>query len=314
MAHRKVEHEIEALNRLREAPPGEAAAALRKALADRVNLMCAKAARLTAELRLAELIPDLLRSFDRLSERAAERDPQCWGKNAIARALVDLEYRESAPFARGARHVQMEAAWGGAVDSAPALRGICLLALPACSDLARVQAMRFLVDGLCDPAQTVRVEAVRGLELMEGEAALLLRLKARLGDQEGAVTGQVFDSILRLERDSAIPFLSGFLNSEDEARGEAALALGSSRLPAAVEVLREAWVQAHDFEFRQTLLRALSISRQEAAIEFLVDLLRNGRPVDRESAEKALRLHESPEIRRLLDEALEFHRKERMEE
>src|SRR5690349_2259798 len=104
MAHRNVEAEIDRLSLLRDAGRVEAGAGLRKALTDRVNLVVAKAARLCAELDRRDLVPELLRAFDHLLEDAAARDPQCWGKTAIARALIDLDYRESAVFLRGARH------------------------------------------------------------------------------------------------------------------------------------------------------------------------------------------------------------------
>jgi len=313
MAHRRIEPEIERLTLLREAPREEAAAALRKALADRVNLVVAKAAKLAAELTLRDLVPDLLRAFDRLFLRPAESDAQCWGKNAIAKALVELDHRESAPFLRGMRHVQMEPTFGGSVDTAPNLRGICLLALAPCADLTRHEVLRYLVDGLTDPAHTVRIEAVRGLEVMEGESALLLRLKARLGDKEPAVTGQVFDSLLALEREGGIPFVTGFLQSDHDTRGEAALALGSSRLPQAVDILREAWSSARESDFREVILRALSISRQDRAIEFLLGLVKTGRPPETRAALQALALHDSPDIKRMAAEAAEFNRKERME-
>ena len=310
---RKIEQEIERLNLLREAPREQAVAALRKALGDRVNLVAAKAAKMAGELDLRELTPDLLRAFDRFLDHAAERDPQCWGKNAIAQALVSLDHRDSAPFLRGVRHVQMEASWGPAVDTAATLRGICLLALGPCTDLTRPEVMRCLVDGLTDDAHTVRVEAVRGLEQMEGESALLLRLKARLGDKEAAVMGQVFDSLLRLEGHRAIPFVAGFLKSDPETRAEAALALGSSRLPEALDILRQTWDTARGEEFRAAILRALSISRQESALEFLLNLVADGREADAKSSLEALKLHrDSPDIRRRVEEA-EFQRKERME-
>jgi len=310
---RKIDQEIERLTLLRGAARDEAAAALRKALQDRVNLVAAKAARMAAEMELGELIPDLLRAFDRLFDHAAEKDPQCWGKNAIAQALVSLDYRESPPFLRGIGHVQMEASWGPPVDTAATLRGICLLALAPCTDLTRQEVMRCLVDGLTDEAHTVRVEAVRGLELMEGESALLLRLKARLGDREVEVMGQVFDSLLKLEAERAISFVERFLETDSDTRAEAALALGSSRLPEAVDVLRHSWETARGREFRPVILRALSISRQEAALEFLLKLVETGGEADAQSALEALELHgDSPEIRRKVEDA-EFHRKERIE-
>ena len=113
MAHRKVEEQIEALRLLSDTDPGAAGNALRKALTNRVGLVVAQAAKVVAELRLVELLPDLLRAYDRLFENPVERDPQCWGKNAIARALTALDYRESEPFVRGSRHIQMEPVWGG---------------------------------------------------------------------------------------------------------------------------------------------------------------------------------------------------------
>lgn len=305
MAHRKVELEIERLGLLRQAPRQEATAALRKALGDRVNLMAAKAAKIIAELEIKELEPELLRAFDRLFENHVENDPQCWAKNAIANALRDLGHRESAPFLRGMRHVQIEPAYGGPVDTAPTLRGICLLALLACVDLRREEIMRHLVDGFTDEAPTVRAEAARGLELMEGEeSALLLRLKARLGDDEAPVVGQVFDSLLKLEQDRGIQFVAGFLKSPRDVREESALSLGSSRLSGAVDILRETWESTRDPEFREVILRAMSISRQEAAIEFLLGLVREGRAQDAKAALEALSLdRNSPEIRRRVEEA-----------
>ena len=235
MPPRRIEQDIEKLGLLRDAPRKDALAALRKALTDRVNLVVAKAAKIAVELELRELQPDLLRAFDRLFDDAPHKDQQCWGKNALAAALRDLDCRESAPFLRGLRHVQMEPAFGGPVDTAIAVRGTCLLSLIGSSDLRREEIMRYIVDAFTDPAGPVRVDAARALEQMEGDdSALLLRLKAHLGDQEPSVTGQIFDSLLKIEKDRAIRFVGGFLTARPEIREEAALALGSSRLEGAV--------------------------------------------------------------------------------
>ena len=304
MPHRDIQAEIEKLNLLRGAPPREAAARLRKALADRVNLVTAKAARLVAELKLVDLVPDLLRAFERLLENGAERDPQCWGKNAIAKALVDLDHRESAPFLSGMRHIQMEATWGKSEDMAQNLRGICVLALAACTDIPRPHILRHLVDALTDAAPTVRVEALRAIEQMDGEeAALVLRLKAHLGDEEPPVIGQAFDSLLHLESERALPFVAGFLNApSQEIREEAALSLGTSRLPGALEILRQALAAGSSPEFRPVLLRAISSSRQEEALAFLLALVRDGEA----AALEALALHRaSPDIRARVEQTVQ---------
>jgi hypothetical protein len=303
----KVEERLEALSRLREAPPEEALAELRVALADRVNVVIAKAAKIAAERQFQALTSDLLEAYGRLFEDAVKRDPQCWGKTALAGALKDLGYSESAPFLRGLDHRQMEPVWGGEADTAENLRGTCLLALVACADLERGEALRRFVDGLTEKSPAIRLEAARGLGQMAGdEGALVLRLKARTGDESPQVIGQVFDSVLAIEGAGALRFVAGFLPREDEAAEEAALALGSSHLEAAFEILREAWAATRDPQFRQLLLRAASLSRQEAAIVWLLELIRTGRKRDAEDAIEALALHAgSEEIRKQVESAVE---------
>jgi HEAT repeat protein len=292
MAARNVEAQIEQLSRLRMGVAAEAVAPLRKALTDRVNLVVAKAATIAGELLLRELEPDLVRTFERLLEDPAKRDPQCWGKNAIAKALKELEYRESALFLCGASHVQMEPVWGGQADTAVTLRGICLLALVTCAGLERSEILRRLVDGLTDGAAPVRADAARALAQMSGEeCALLLRLKARLGDSEPMVTGQALESLLALERKQALPFVAEFLSPlGGEIAEEAALALAASRMAAAVSLLRDVWSRTRAAEFRAALLRALCISRDEQALAFLEDLATNGPQQDAADARAALAL------------------------
>jgi len=303
MAVRNVEQEIERLNAAREATVEEAEAALRKALRDRVNLLVAKAAKIAAERRAVELIPDLAAAFDRLMEKPVERDAQCWGKTGVVKALAELGHRESAVFVRGVRHIQLEASWGRSEDTAGTVRAQCAAALPACTDLRRGEILRLLVDGLADCDMTVRIEAARALAQMDGdEAALVLRIKARMGDEESQVCGQVFDALLAIERGDAIDFISEFFIRSDQ-REEAALALGASRIPAAVTVLREALDGVREQDFRGVLLRAISASRQDAAIEFLIELVRRDGS-DAVLAYEALKLHpESPEIWRRVEEA-----------
>jgi HEAT repeat protein len=304
----KLEQRLEQLRQLRSATPSEeVVVALGKALKDRSNLVVAEAAKTIAELRLSQMIPGLLETFDRLFEDAVKNDSKCWGKTAVAKTLTELEYAESPPFIRGSRHIQMEAVWGGQEDAAPQLRATCLLALVQCDDLRRPEIFRHLVDGLADPADPVRLEAVRAIAQMNGdEASILLRLKARLGDRRPVVTGQVFDALLVLDGERAVDFVAEHLAStSNEVRDEAALSLGSSRLQKSVVVLTGAWENASDREFRSVLLRALSSSRQEPAIDFLLDIVRNGVTRDSAAAADALKLHEhSPEIAARLEEAL----------
>ena len=299
MAVRKIEQELEALSLLRDVPAGEALAGLRKALKDPVGMMAGKAAAVAADRQMRELLPDLLRAFERLFTDPAKRDPQCWGKNGIAKALVSMGHTDSPPYLRGLRHVQMEPVWGGAADTAGGLRGSCVLGLAACIDIPREEILRAMVDRIADAHEPVRIEVVRGIAQMGGdEASLLLRMKARIGDEATAVTGQVFDCILAMEGDPAgVAFVTEYLDRERavELREEAALSLGTSRLPGAVTLLMKAWDDHRDIG--EVVLRALSLSRQEEAFEFLLELVREGR----KEAAAALSIH--PEMGERLEAA-----------
>jgi hypothetical protein len=307
LASRKLEDRIEQLRQLRtHAAVADANTTLRRALTDRSNLIVAEAAKTASELHLSELIPDLLTTFDRLFEEPVKSDPKCWGKTAIVKALARLDHSESPPFLRGSQHVQMEPVWGGQEDAAVQLRANSFLALVQCTDMTRFEVLRQLVNAMSDPADPVRIEAVRAMHQLGGEeCSLLLRLKARVGDRRPVIIGHVFDALLNMERDQAVPFVAEYLRSGDEAlRDEAALALGASRLSGGLKELIETWKSIRSDGFSEILLRAISSSRLPEAIEFLLDLLRNGTARQSAAAAEALKLHEaSPEIRTLIDEA-----------
>jgi len=303
----KLEERLEQLRRLREGEPTERTDdVLRKALADRSNLIVAEAAKGVAHQRRVALMPDLLSAFDRLFETPVKVDPKCWGKTAIIKALTSLDYSDSPAFLRAAKHVQMEPVWGGQEDAAIHLRAHGVLALVACTDIGRPQILRHLVDALADPADTVRIEAVRAVEQMNGEeGCLILRLKAHSGDSRPPVLGQTFDSLLALEGSQAVSFIVPFLESAvDETCDEAAFSLGASRQPEAVKILIETWKRNRRRAFGSVLLRSLSSSRDETALEFLLELVREGTSTESASSLEALHLHrDSPEIMERVEQA-----------
>jgi len=304
---RKFEDRIEQLRHLRHNPSTpDIDVILRKAFSDRSNLVIAEAAKTVGELRLSQWIPNLLEAFDRLFDDAAKTDPKCWGKTAIVKALVQLDYSESPPFARGAHHIQMEPVYGGQEDFAFHLRANSILALVQVTDLTRFEILRYIVDAMSDPADPVRIEAVRALNQLGGdESILLLRLKARTGDRRPLIVGHVFDALLNMERDRVVSFVAEYLNSADEElRDEAALALGASRLAGAVKVLIETYNELRLETFSGVLLRAISSSRLPEAIDFVLGVLKTGSPRQSAAAAEALKLHEdSPEIQALIEQA-----------
>jgi hypothetical protein len=85
-----------------------------------------------------------------------------------------------------------------------------------------------------------------------------------------------------------------FLKSADGVAEEAALALGSSRQEDAADVLLEVWPAAEGESYRQTILRALSLSRQDRAIAFLRELAAGDDRRDAAGARAALDLFGEP--------------------
>src|SRR5271170_1232128 len=221
--------QIAALEELRQQPVETWITPLRAALKQQNNYIVAKGADLVTQQQIAELMPELLTAFDGFFEDAEKRDPQCWAKNSLSRALAALELQEPEPFLRGIKHVQLEAVWGGRTDTAGTLRGTCALALVQCRAVPEADLLRHLLDVLVDKDKSARGDAVRAVEQVGSSAAsLLLRLRAHMGDEEPEILGGCYAGVLQIEGASALPWVSRFLAEEDDAAGEAALAMAAT--------------------------------------------------------------------------------------
>ncbi len=271
---RAFDGKLEALEALRSAPDSPSTAEqLRKALKDRNNYLVSKAAEIVSHAQLAPLIPDLIEAFNRFLIDPVKTDPQCWAKNAIAKALKNLEHQDPEIFLKGLSHFQLEPVWGGRSDTAATLRGTCALALIGCR-LSLLQILAHLVDALADPEKPVRVDAARALaQLSQPEGALLLRLKALVGDPEPEVVGECFTALLSIATD-AVSFVAQFLERGDaEIRIEAAAALGSSREPEAIAILKQYWQRCGEPELKRAILTSLGASPLPEAAEFLLSVI-----------------------------------------
>ncbi|HEY3972410.1 MAG TPA: hypothetical protein VGM18_05355 [Candidatus Sulfotelmatobacter sp.] len=272
---RQFEQQLSSLDALREQSADDRIDPLRKALAQRNNFIVAKAADLVREFKIAQLLPELESAFARFFDNPVKTDPQCWAKNAVSRTLAALEHQEAEVFLRGMRHIQMEPVWGGQSDTAGTLRAICALALVQCRSLSEADLLKHLLDLMGDKDKTVRVETARAIEQVGSRsAALLLRLRAVLGADEPEVLGACYGGILRIEGAGAIPWVRRFLDAGDDNSAEAALALAGTHSPEAFEALQEALPKAHDPWWRSVLLSAISLTRQDAALAFLMELVR----------------------------------------
>ena len=273
---RRFEEQVAALDALRQQPETARLEPLRKALTHRNNFIVAKAADLVREFQMAPLIPDLLHEFDRFFEDPVKTDPQCWAKNSLSRALVALEHQEAEVFLRGMRHIQMEPVWGGQSDTAGTLRATCALALVQCRSLPDTDLLGHLIELAGDKDKAVRTEAMRAIEQVGSPpASLLLRLRAVLGNDEPEVLGACYSGVLRLEGVKAIPWVTRFLASADDNAAEAALAIAGTHSHEGFLTLQECFGIADDPWWRSVLLFAIALTRQDAALEFLLELVRS---------------------------------------
>lgn len=269
-----IEEQAAALEALRHASPPLAEAGLRKALQHRNNFLLAKAARLTADLKLTALTPDLATAFTRFLDNPVKSDPQCWAKNDTAKALAALEYQEHELFLQGMRHIQLEPVWGGTADTAGPLRGTCALALVQCRGLNSVRLLTLLTELFADKEIPVQVNAVRAVEQVGSDAAmLLLRLRAELASGEPELLGACYSGVLHLEGPTAIPWAAKFLPPEDDAAAEAAIAIAETRTPEAFVILKKSFDRARDPWFRTALLSAIALTRQDEAFTWLLTLI-----------------------------------------
>jgi HEAT repeat protein len=268
-----VEERRSRLNGARESPGSDVSLAiLRKGLSDRVSLVAAKAAELASELGSSALAPEMIAAFRRFLADPS-RDKGCLAKIAIVEALTRLEHAEPDVYLEGIRHVQREPVWGGTEDTAAWLRGLSAIGLSGCR---HPLLLSHLVDVLADPEKPARIGAVRALGALGGsEPVLLLRLKLLQGDSDVEVLAEGFRAFLSLERpEEAASFAGRFLDSPDESVAEAAaLALGESRNPQALAVLKRSWESARGRSFRRVLLVAMALLRSEPATDFLISLL-----------------------------------------
>jgi hypothetical protein len=114
----------------------------------------------------------------------------------------------------------------------------------------------------------VRAVVYAGFE----EGAPLLRMKVLAGDRDGDVTAECFNGLMKLTPVKSLEFVARFLDADDPSTAEsAALALGASRLAAALEVLRQQWTKEVRPEPRRPLLLAIAMTRHPGAIDFLME-------------------------------------------
>jgi HEAT repeat protein len=288
-----VEQSLAALNALE--PTADRAvqnAVVQQYLEDRHHRVVAKAAGVAEERALHERVPDLLKAYPRFTTDPVKRDPKCIAKQAIARALVTLDCQDQEFFLAGIRYRQPEPIWGGSADAAIDVRCSCAMGLVQAGYPRAIQELTELLD---DPEWRARAGAARAISCGDpGEAEALLRFKVRVGDPEPEVLGECFTGLLAIAPEECVPLVAGRMaDSNNGSRDFAALALGESRHPSALNQLRAAWdAELLHTEFRSVLIRAAALHRSEAAFDWLIQIIEQGSRVHADVAAEALGVYE----------------------
>jgi hypothetical protein len=271
-----VDEQLAALDTLPSAP-AQRRELLAQSLAARNARVVAKAARIAADSLAYDLVPQLLAAWPRFVDKPTKTDPGCIAKKALARALVALDCADSEFFIRGLACRQPEPVWGGTVDTAVDVRCSAAMGLVA-SGYSR--ALVELTALLNDEEPEARVGAVRAAACaVPRDAELVLRMKLSAGDSAPGVLGECFTGLLAVAPEDSLAIVAAHLDAADESVRElAALALGESRLDAALPPLLAAWQQPLlGRAVRRALLRAAVAHRSEAALAWLLRLASESR-------------------------------------
>jgi HEAT repeat protein len=250
----------------------------------------AKAAKLADNLRATGLCPPMADALDRLLSRADGSDKGCTAMLALTLALVSLDHDNGDLYLRGMKYVQKEASWGPPVDTAVEVRATCATGLANSFYASRLKP---LIELLVDPEWGARAGAVRALAAIGSEPALLLlHYKARIGDDHPEVLSQCLEALLNTEGAAVLELVTTIATSGWEESQEAAiLALGASRRSDAVAWLIERVKGTVHERGRPCLLLALSSARTEAALEFLLGLVRTASSSLFAQVSEALSIH-----------------------
>jgi HEAT repeat protein len=262
-----------------------------KTLTATKGMTAARAAQMIGRMRNADFAPHLCAAFTRFIDRP-ELDKGCTAKEAICRALDAIGCSDTEILLRGVHHVQMEAVFGGRVDTAASLRVLCATAL---AEMLHPEAHLELAALLLDPDAGARRTAVRVVSSLGCERSeLILRMKTLAGDTEPDIIGQCFTGLLAMETRRSVPFVARFLASDNpEIAGQAAVALGLSEYESAFHALRDCWVNNTNLGLTKSLILAIGLTRREEAFNLLLEVLTDGPRINALIALEALKIYAS---------------------
>jgi HEAT repeat protein len=271
-----VEAQLAALAAATTSPSSpEAGARLREALAGAPALVAARAAKIVRAHALEGFDADLIAAFRRHLVAPVKADPGCAAKLAALEALDFGGCNDADVFLEATRCFQREPAWGPPVDTAVGVRARGVLGL---SRLVHPDLSLVAGGLLADTESPVRQAAAEAL-------AGALALRWIIGDEDPLDVLACMTGLMTLAPDHALPRLREALHGADDgARELAALALGQSARPEALDLLIQHLDAAPRASERAPTLRALGLQRNERALAKVLEVVATGHAADAEAA------------------------------
>jgi HEAT repeat protein len=259
------------------------------------GIVLKSAAALAEQLNAKTVIPALVAALESLvAPDAAKRDPGCEAKTAILKTLLGWDAAFPELYVAVSIYHQMEPTFGDPVDSAAEPRGLAALGI---SFTRPPDAILLLTDLLTDSQKITRAHVAIALGNWRGpEAVPLLRLKARLGDDDPETFAEVLAALLRHDPRNHLAFVAEFLQGRNLSTIEAAaLALGQSKLPTALQPLADAYPRLRSSSIATTLVMAIGLLRTPEAVDWLLDQLPRATTSEATVLFDALRIHHHDE-------------------
>ncbi len=242
---------------------------LENLLSSKHNLVVARAADAAADLERHELVPVLVREFDRFLVDPLVTDKTCQAKIAIAGALIRLGGGD-AVLLKAVKHVQREASGGDAIDTAAELRAAAAVAL---AERRHPRALDVAAELLADIEPHARQGAIRALQALPSEgAAALLKFKVLIGDREDEVVADAIKGMLVTDPET-LSLATPFLSDRPRLASMTAFSIAEARPPRAFEALRDAYQERDEDAFRAAVIASLGLLRDERCFDLFLEVI-----------------------------------------